>query len=137
MEEIHLAPTLLTTIGGFPLTNTLLVAVIVSIAIMIVAHLIVRRLTTIPTGGQLVAETIVGGMYNLLHDITGKDSLTRKYFPFAMTLVLFFIVGNLLDVKTRVYSSNNYFGGIYINGYFNKYYYCFFTSIYERIFCCS
>lgn len=95
--EIHLAPDVLTQVHGFVITNTLLVAVGMNICIILVALFITKRLQTIPRGFQFWAETALSGIYDLLNDITGDTSMTRTYFPFASTLIIFFLAANLLS----------------------------------------
>lgn len=94
--EINLAAETLGHIGSLPITNSLWVVFALTTGLIIVGILAGRNLKTIPAGLQFWAEVIIGGLYDLIKDITGNEKLTKKFFPFAATLLLFFLLGNML-----------------------------------------
>ncbi|MFA5995289.1 MAG: FoF1 ATP synthase subunit a [Patescibacteria group bacterium] len=94
--EISLAAETLTHIGSLPITNTLWVSFAISTLLVIVAWRASKNLATIPKGLQFWAESIIEFLYNLILDTTGSEKLTKKYLPFVGTLLLFFLVGNML-----------------------------------------
>lgn len=94
--EISLAAETLGHIGSLPITNTLWVVFALTIGLIIVGVLAGRNLKTVPAGLQFWAEVIIGGLYDLIKDITGNEKLTKRFFPFAATLLLFFLLGNML-----------------------------------------
>ncbi|HLD21792.1 MAG TPA: FoF1 ATP synthase subunit a [Patescibacteria group bacterium] len=93
--EISLAPEILGHIGNFPITNTLWVAFATSSLLIIVSLFATRRLQQVPKGLQFWGETVVEGIYGIVQTITNNEKLTKKFFPFAATLLLFFLVGNM------------------------------------------
>ncbi len=95
--DFSLAPNILGYISGFPVTNTLWVAVLVSIILVLLFALARARRRTVPRGLQLFLETIVEGGWKLIRDSSGSEKVANRLHPFALTVFLLFIVGNLLS----------------------------------------
>jgi F-type H+-transporting ATPase subunit a len=97
LPTIKLAPDVIFTIFGFPVTNTLLCTWI-SIAVLVIFFFFAtRRLDLIPRGVQNLAEWAVEGLLNLAQGVAGKEK-GKKFFPLAATFFIFILVSNLLDV---------------------------------------
>jgi F-type H+-transporting ATPase subunit a len=94
--EISPAPRILGYIAGFPVTDTFWVAIAISILLILVFTITAKRMKQVPKGLQFWVETIVVGSYDFMHDMTQKKQLTSRLHPFALTVFLIFIVGNLL-----------------------------------------
>ncbi len=94
--EISLSAETLGHIGSFPVTNSLWVVFALTTVLIILAVLAGRNLQTVPKGLQFWAEVIIDGLYNLIKDITGNKKITDRFFPFAATVLLFFLFGNFL-----------------------------------------
>lgn len=94
--EISLAAETLGHIGSLPITNTLWVVFALSLGLIIVAFFAGRNLRTVPKGLQFWAEVIIGGLYDLIKDITGNEKIAKRFFPFTATVLLFFLFGNML-----------------------------------------
>lgn len=94
MDSVTLAPAILFSIAGFPITNAFVVMLVVTLFLVIVARLATRRLDLVPRGVQFWVEQLFSIVYNFIQGITGKESSTRVMFPFVMTFFLFILVGN-------------------------------------------
>ncbi|MFA6296051.1 MAG: F0F1 ATP synthase subunit A [Patescibacteria group bacterium] len=81
-------------IGGFPITNTLIVSWIVMAVLVIVSILATRNMKLVPTGLQNLMETVIEMLFKLFNTITQSEKLTRKFFPLVATIFLFVIMSN-------------------------------------------
>ncbi len=79
-------------IPGFPITNSLLVTVIVDILVIGLAFAATRNLQMVPRGLQNLIEAILETLYNLFRNINAKYVATA--FPLVATIFLFVILGN-------------------------------------------
>jgi len=95
--EFSLAPHIITHIAGFPITNTFWVTIFLSLALIAVFGIVRIRMREVPTGLQLFLETIVLGSYNLIHESSGSVKMANRLHPFALTVFLLFIAGNLFS----------------------------------------
>jgi len=84
-------------IGPLPITNTLLVSWIVVAFLIIVAVLVNRKVSIIPTGLQNFAEMIVEAGYTTVTDLAPPNK-AKLFFPWVMTFFLFILVANLLGL---------------------------------------
>ena len=81
---------------GIKITETVIWAVVVSIFIIIVAVISVRKLERYPKGMQAYAEFIVELIYKFVKDTMGKNNMV--FAPFIGTLFLFLLVSNALGL---------------------------------------
>ncbi len=91
---VSIKPQILVQVGGFGITNSMLVTWIVAIGIIIFAQVAMRRIRPIPTGTQNFWEWLVEGLYNFLEGIIGRE-LIRKTFWFFGTIFIFILFVNL------------------------------------------
>jgi F-type H+-transporting ATPase subunit a len=91
---VSIKPQILVQVGGFGITNSMLVTWIVAIGIIIFAQLAMRQIRPIPTGTQNFWEWLVEGLYNFLEGIIGRE-LIRKTFWFFGTIFIFILFVNL------------------------------------------
>lgn len=82
--------------GDVFITETVIFAWIVSIALIVFAYFATRDMKTIPKGAQAVAELIVESIYNLVAQTMGKHNL--NFAPYIGTLFMFLIGGNALGL---------------------------------------
>ncbi len=81
-------------IGGFVITNTLLLSWIVVIFLSIVAILIKVKFNIVPKGLQNVFEWILEQILNLTEGIFGSRKDAEKYLPIIATIFLFVLFSN-------------------------------------------
>lgn len=93
--HVSLKPETLFNIGPIPVTNSLWVAYVISIALVVVFAIAARRLKTVPGKFQLFIETIVTGLYNLIHSLTNNEKVTKSVYPVFLTTMLFLLCSNL------------------------------------------
>lgn len=96
MAELHLAPNEIFEIGGFPVTNSLILSVTVSVFLITVAFVATRRLKDVPSGLQNFLESIVEFGYNFTKDISHQK--TNTIFPLIATFFVFIIISNWMGM---------------------------------------
>lgn len=91
-------------VGGFAITNSMFMSLIVSSLLIIFAVIVKSQLQskTKPTGIQNVGEWIVESLYNLVYSITGDVKKTKTFFPFIATFFLFILLNNWLGLLPGV-----------------------------------
>ena len=94
---VSLKPEILFSIGPLPITNSMLSSTAVVVLLIVVIGLVSRRLQTVPGKLQLLFETLIAGGYDFVQGVTHNETLTKRIFPFFMTLMLFFLTANLMN----------------------------------------
>ena len=92
-EGVSLKPEMLVQIGGFGITNSMLVIWIVAAGIIIFSQIATRRVRAIPSGIQNFWEWLVEGLHNFLENIIGRE-LVAKGFWFFATIFIFILFVN-------------------------------------------
>jgi len=90
------------TIGTFSFTNSLFVAILVSVLLMAVAGIFHRKLKLIPGKIQSVVEIMFEGLLDLMESVLGSVSKAEKYFPVVATIFFFVLVSNWLGLLPGV-----------------------------------
>ena len=76
-------------IGQFPITNSMITSWVVSLLLVFFIKFLVGRPQLIPTKGQLVVESVIGGIRGIIEPIVGK----KVFFPsFWLLSGLFFFI---------------------------------------------
>ncbi|MGC3957934.1 MAG: F0F1 ATP synthase subunit A [Verrucomicrobiota bacterium] len=81
------------SIGGFPITNSMIVTWSVAIVIILFAKYATRKIQAVPAGAQNFWEFLVEGLYGFLEGIIGSH-LVKKTFWFFATIFLFILFTN-------------------------------------------
>lgn len=77
------------TIGSFPVTNSMVTSWIVSLILISLIKILVGTPQLVPTKGQLVLESMIGGIRGIIEPIVGK----KVFFPsFWLLSGLFFFI---------------------------------------------
>jgi F-type H+-transporting ATPase subunit a len=92
-QGVSLKPQMLVEIGGFGITNSMLVTWIVAGGIIAFSQIATRNVRPIPSGVQNFWEWIVEGLHTFLENIIGRD-LVRKGFWFYATIFIFILFVN-------------------------------------------
>ena len=100
--EISLAAEKVFHIGGFPITNSLLMTWIAIILLVVLGYFAGRKPQMIPKGIQNFFEMVVEMLLNLCDDIIGDKKVTRRYFPLVATFFLFILVSNWMGLLPGV-----------------------------------
>lgn len=85
-------------VGSFPITNTLINAVIVSIGLIVLAIYLRGRLREVPTGTQNFAEAVLDTLFSYMDQVTGDRKKSIRFLPIVGTLFIFILISNLLGV---------------------------------------
>ena len=96
--NISLAAEPLFHIGSFPVTNTIVVTLAVSLIIIIASAILKSKIRLIPRGFQNVVESVLEALLNLVDSVTQDRKQTKKFFPLVATLFLFIILSNWVEV---------------------------------------
>ena len=80
-------------IGGFHVSNSMLVTWIVALAIILFARYATRNMKDVPDGAQNFWEFLVEGLHDFLGEIVGAD-LVKKSFWFFATIFIFICFTN-------------------------------------------
>ncbi|MBI4789891.1 MAG: F0F1 ATP synthase subunit A, partial [Chloroflexi bacterium] len=96
-------PGLAIPIPGFtiPITNSLLTAWLTMLVLVLFALWVRGSIRDVPGGRQNVAEMLIEGFYGLAEGIAGPK-WAPKFFPIAMTIFLFVLLSNWLDLLTPI-----------------------------------
>lgn len=92
MLQISLSGEVLTTIAGFPVTNTLLTTWLVMGVLIGLSLVVTQNLSVVPGRFQLAIEQIVGTLHTTFEGVLGKD--IKRYFPILATFFLFILISN-------------------------------------------
>lgn len=91
---------------GFPITNSLLMAVLVTVVLTVFAVFLRRKLALIPGKLQAGIEWIFEGALNYMTETLESEKYARRFFPLIMTIFFFVLVGNELAFIPGVGSVN-------------------------------
>ncbi|WP_309397145.1 F0F1 ATP synthase subunit A [Cerasicoccus maritimus] len=78
---------------GLPVTNAMITGWVISILLIIGIKLLVGKPKLVPSGGQAVVESMLGGILDIMEPIIGKK-LIKKVFPLLITLFVFILINN-------------------------------------------
>jgi F-type H+-transporting ATPase subunit a len=86
----------------FPITNSLIMTIIVDLVLLGLIFFGVRNMQLVPRGLQNVIEMVIEGFYNFALGVDRKN--VSKFFALPATIFLFFLVGNVLGLLPTVIS---------------------------------
>ena len=96
--NISLAAEPLFHILGFPVTNTLVVTLAVSLIIIVASAILKNRVRLVPRGFQNLIESVLEALLNLVDSVTQDRKQTRRFFPLIATIFIFVILSNWVEV---------------------------------------
>ena len=100
MLNISLAAERLWTVWGLPVSNAYITTWLVMALILVLSWLATRKMSVIPGNIQLIAEMIVGGLYDFFGAIAGKH--IKQFFPIVASLFLFILAANWVGLLPGV-----------------------------------
>ena len=98
MEEISLKAQQLFHIGGFPVTNGLVLTLVVSCVLIIFSLYFRAQLKIIPGKLQSIVEMGAEALLGLMESTLGSMEAAEKYFPLIATIFLFVWLSNLFGI---------------------------------------
>jgi len=96
--EISLVPEVITYVGEFPITNTFVMTILISIVIIIGSLVLNRKKAPVPRGFQNLMEFVLEGLLNLVDGVTGDRKQTMRFFPIVATIFIFVILSNWIEL---------------------------------------
>lgn len=91
---------LISCASGIPITNSLILTVIVDLFLLWLAFAATRNLQIIPRGIQNAVEALIEALYNFAQGVDRKN--VAKFFPFFASVFLFALVSNLFGLVPGV-----------------------------------
>jgi F-type H+-transporting ATPase subunit a len=83
------------------LTNSIFVALICTLILLVLARRATHRMQLIPSGTQNIFEALVEGLYETLEGIVGKEMIGRT-FPMLATIFIYILTSNLFGLLPGV-----------------------------------
>ncbi len=96
-------------LGGFPVTNSLLLALIVLVLLGSIAAFARRKFKLVPGMLQSAFEVFVEGLLGVMDTVFGERSKSEKYLPLVATIFLFVLFSNWFGLLPGV-------GSLVLNG---------------------
>lgn len=81
-------------LGGFAVTNTLLLSGVIFFFFLVGGYLMRRRLALVPGGAQNILEVAMDGMLGLMDSVLGNRQRSEKYLPLIGTIFFLVLVSN-------------------------------------------
>ena len=92
--EISIAAEKLFTLGGFPVTNALLIGGIVSVLLMVALSRLMMNLKEITKGIQGPVEVVFEALLDLIESVTHDKKQALQFFPLIATIFFFVLFSN-------------------------------------------
>lgn len=102
MEEISLKAEELISIGGFHMTNSLLLALLAFLVLAIFSIVFKNKIKMIPGLIQGMVEMIVEGLLGLMASVLGSKEVAEKHLPLIATIFIFVLTSNWLGLLPGV-----------------------------------
>lgn len=87
----------ITSVFGFPITNSMVVSWIVALALIILAQVATRNMKRVPDGAQNFLEWLVESLYKFLEGVMGAHLVQRTYWFFA-SIFIFILAANWIGL---------------------------------------
>lgn len=89
-------------VGGFTITNSLIMSWVTVIILITFFVLIGRRIAKVPKGLQNIFEIILEQALDMADTVTGSRKKTEKFLPIVFALFLFILINNWLGLLPGV-----------------------------------
>lgn len=116
MIEISIKAEELFRIGSWPVTNSLLLALVSLVVVMAFAFAFRWRLAVIPGTLQSVFELMLEQILSTMDAVLGKRSVSERYFPLIASIFFFLLVSNWLGLLPVVgsFGLRNHDGHVFV-----------------------
>lgn len=106
--HISLKPELLGSLWGLPITNSLLLSVLVSILVLGVGFFVARSLRPIPGKIQGIVESLFEAILNFMAETLGSHEAAKKYFTLVAGIFFLVLINNWMGILPGVGSVGVY-----------------------------
>ena len=114
MEEISLKAQELFHIGGFYITNAILLTLVACFVLIVFSVVIRSKVKIIPGKLQGTVEMGLESLLGLMESVLGSMEKAEKYLPLVATIFIFILVSNLLGIFPGVGSLTFYNGSEHV-----------------------
>ncbi len=104
MLQISLRAEEIFHIGGFAVTNAVLLAFIAFVLLSVIAVVLRKKMALVPRGAQNVAEIVIEGSLGLMESVLGTRKKAEQYLPLVFTVFIFVLCSNWLGLVPGVSS---------------------------------
>jgi len=111
MEAISLKAQQLFSLGGFPVTNGIVMTLVVSLILIIFSLVLRAKIKMVPGKLQGAVEMGFEALLGLMDSTLGSMEAAEKYFPLVATIFIFILTSNLLGIFPGVGSLTHNYGG--------------------------
>lgn len=94
MGEISIQAEKIFSLGSFPVTNSLIMGVIVFLGLVLTAFVLRVRLAVLPGKFQSIVEILIEGVMDFMDSILGDRKITERYLPLIGTIFFFILFSN-------------------------------------------
>ncbi|HVC35802.1 MAG TPA: F0F1 ATP synthase subunit A [Chloroflexota bacterium] len=101
LAPVEISSSIVTTVFGFPIANTLITGWISIILLAVLFGLATRSMKLVPTGLQNLAEWIVDALVGMAENVAGRER-GREFFALFATIFLYVLVNNWLELLPGV-----------------------------------
>lgn len=100
MLIISISPEVIATIAEFPITNTILMALVIFFVVMAIILLTLYKIDieNPPKGIAGLMEVFVEFFYDFINSITGDEKKSIRFFPIVATIFFLVLLSNLLEL---------------------------------------
>jgi len=84
--------------GSLPITNTLILSLVISLSLILFSLVFRPFITSIPSGIQNVVEYIFTTVLDFMESITQDRRAAYAFFPVVFTIFLFVLLSNLIEL---------------------------------------
>lgn len=102
MEEISLKAQQIFSLGGFHVTNSLLLTFLVSVVLITLSLVISKKIRIVPGPLQGAMEMGAEWMFDLMEGMLGSAKKAEQYFPLVATIFIFIMACNLSGILPGV-----------------------------------
>ena len=100
--HISLAAEKVGTFLGIPITNTLLMSLVVFALLVVLTFFVHKNLAFVPGRMQTLLETLFSGILDYMTETLEDAKLARKLFPLILTIFLFIFTANIIEFTPGV-----------------------------------
>ncbi len=96
--NISIAAETLFRLWGFPVTNTIILTVAISLILAGFSLVFFQKLSIVPGRLQSAVEAIFEALIGLVSDVAGSERLAKKFFPIVATVFFFVLFSNWIEL---------------------------------------
>lgn len=100
--EISITAEVVSRIFSFPITNSLIMAILVSLVTLLICYFLLKSLQSVPGKSQSAVEMFLEAVLKTMTETLESRELAKKFFPFIASIFLFILLNNWLGIVPGV-----------------------------------